>query len=281
MHIETSGKVKVATGLTTQGQGHATVFAQLVADELGCRFEDVEVVTGDTRRMPYAVGTFASRAAVMSGSAIAPGGPAGARRRCSGSPRTRSRSMRRTCRSSTAWSRSRVRRVSSIDLGTVSVLSNPLRYAFDEASKAATQFSVGDPGKPPVAEDDEPGLEGRDFYSPERATFAGGDARGDHRDRPGDRRDHDPEVRRGARLRSPDQPDDRRGPDPRRGRPGRGRRPLRADGLRRERPAPERLVHGLPDALRHRGPGHASTSTTSRLRHPSTRSGSRAPARRG
>ena len=57
----------------------------------------------------------------------------------------------------------------SIDLGTVSVLSNPLRYAFDEASKAATQFSVGDPGKPPVAEDDEPGLEGRDFYSPERA----------------------------------------------------------------------------------------------------------------
>ena len=54
------------------------------------------------------------------------------------------------------------------------MLSNPLRYAFDEASKAATQFSVGDPGKPPVAEDDEPGLEGRDFYSPERATFASG-----------------------------------------------------------------------------------------------------------
>ena len=62
----------------------------------------------------------------------------------------------------------------SIDLGTVSVLSNPLRYAFDEASKAATQFSVGDPGKPPVAEDEEPGLEGKDFYSPERATFASG-----------------------------------------------------------------------------------------------------------
>ena len=61
-----------------------------------------------------------------------------------------------------------------IDLGTVAVLSNPLRYAFDEASKAATQFSVGDPGKPPVAEDDEPGLEGRDFYSPERSTFASG-----------------------------------------------------------------------------------------------------------
>jgi carbon-monoxide dehydrogenase large subunit len=64
--------------------------------------------------------------------------------------------------------------IASIDLGTIAVLSNPLRYAFDEASKAATQFSVGDPGKPPVAEDDEPGLEGRDFYSPERSTFASG-----------------------------------------------------------------------------------------------------------
>ncbi len=70
VHIETSGKVKVATGLTTQGQGHQTAFAQIVADALGVRFEDVEVTTGDTRRMPYAVGTFASRAAVMSGSAI-------------------------------------------------------------------------------------------------------------------------------------------------------------------------------------------------------------------
>src|SRR6201989_207201 len=70
VHIETSGRVKVATGPTTQGQGHATVFAQIVADALGVPFERVEVVTGDTRRMPYAVGTFASRAAVMSGSAV-------------------------------------------------------------------------------------------------------------------------------------------------------------------------------------------------------------------
>ncbi|HYA53233.1 MAG TPA: aerobic carbon-monoxide dehydrogenase large subunit, partial [Streptosporangiaceae bacterium] len=69
--VETSGKVKVATGLTTQGQGHHTVLAQVVADELGVPFSDVEVVTGDTRRFGYAVGTFASRTAVMSGSAVA------------------------------------------------------------------------------------------------------------------------------------------------------------------------------------------------------------------
>ena len=173
VHVETTGKVKVATGLTTQGQGHQTVFAQLVADELGVRFEDVEVVTGDTRRMPYAVGTFASRAAVMSGSAIH-----------LAAKRTKEKVLRIAAEALEA-SEDDLQIVdgvvsvkgspgTSIDLGTVSVLSNPLRYAFDEASKAATQFSVGDPGKPPVAEDDEPGLEGKDFYSPERATFASG-----------------------------------------------------------------------------------------------------------
>lgn len=173
VHIETTGKVKVATGLTTQGQGHATVFAQLVADELGVKFEDVEVVTGDTRRMPYAVGTFASRAAVMSGSAIH-----------LAAKRAKEKVLRIAAEALEAAEEDleivdgvvsvKGSPGSSLDLGTVSVLSNPLRYAFDEASKAATQFSVGDPGKPPVPEDDEPGLEGRDFYSPERATFASG-----------------------------------------------------------------------------------------------------------
>ena len=172
VHVETSGKVKVATGLTTQGQGHATVFAQIVADELGVKFEDVEVVTGDTRRMPYAVGTFASRAAVMSGSAI----HLAARRAREKALRIAAEALEASVDDlEIADGVVSVRGTeTSIDLGTVAVLSNPLRYAFDEASKAATQFSVGDPGKPPVAEDDEPGLEGRDFYSPERSTFASG-----------------------------------------------------------------------------------------------------------
>jgi len=61
-----------------------------------------------------------------------------------------------------------------ISLGTVAVLSNPLRYAFDDAAKAATQFAVGDTGKPPIAEGDEPGIEGREFFSPMQSTFASG-----------------------------------------------------------------------------------------------------------
>ncbi len=172
VHVETSGKVKVATGLTTQGQGHQTAFAQIVADALGVPFEKVEVVTGDTRRMPYAVGTFASRAAVMSGSAVH-----------LAALRAREKALRIAAEALEADEADleivdgvvRVKGTESqIDLGTIAVLSNPLRYAFDEASKAATQFSVGSPGKPPVAEDDEPGLEGKDFYSPERSTFASG-----------------------------------------------------------------------------------------------------------
>jgi carbon-monoxide dehydrogenase large subunit len=173
VHIETSGKVKVATGLTTQGQGHATVFAQLVADELGVKFEDVEVVTGDTRRMPYAVGTFASRAAVMSGSAI----HLAAKRAKEKVLKIAADALEvdeKDLQIADGVVSVKGAPESSIDLGTISVLSNPLRYAFDEASKAATQFSVGDPGKPPVPEDEEPGLEGKDFYSPERATFASG-----------------------------------------------------------------------------------------------------------
>ncbi|MDQ2750622.1 MAG: molybdopterin-dependent oxidoreductase, partial [Actinomycetota bacterium] len=54
------------------------------------------------------------------------------------------------------------------------VLSNPLRYAFDDAAKAATQFAVGDTGKAPVPEDEEPGIEGRDYFSPMQSTFASG-----------------------------------------------------------------------------------------------------------
>jgi CO/xanthine dehydrogenase Mo-binding subunit len=67
--VEPSGKVRCATGVGTQGQGHFTVFAQLVADALGVDVQDVRVVTGDTREFHWGTGTFASRGAVVAGSA--------------------------------------------------------------------------------------------------------------------------------------------------------------------------------------------------------------------
>ena len=173
VNIETSGKVKVSTGLTSQGQGHQTAFAQIVADELGVPFEDIEVVTGDTRRSPYSVGTFASRAAVMSGSAIA----LSARKTKEKVLRIAAEALETTpddLEIINGVVQVKGAPASRIELGTVAVLSNPLRYAFDEASKSATQFATTDFSKPPVAEDDEPGLEGKEFYSPLRSTFASG-----------------------------------------------------------------------------------------------------------
>ncbi len=174
IQVETSGRVNVATGLTTQGQGHQTVLAQIVADELGVPIESVSVTTGDTRRMGYAVGTFASRAAVMSGNAVALAARV-----------VRAKALRIAADALEVSAddleivdglvQVKGAPATSMPLGTVAVLSNPLRYAFDEAAKAATQFAGAfDPDKPPVADDDEPGLEGRDFYSPTQATFANG-----------------------------------------------------------------------------------------------------------
>jgi CO/xanthine dehydrogenase Mo-binding subunit len=67
--VEPSGTVRLATGVGTQGQGHFTTFAQLVAEVLGVDVERVQVSTGDTREFHWGTGTFASRGAVVAGSA--------------------------------------------------------------------------------------------------------------------------------------------------------------------------------------------------------------------
>jgi len=68
--VESSGKIFVATGVGTQGQGHFTTFAQVVAEQLGVAVEDVRIVTGDTAEFHWGTGTFASRGAVVAGNAI-------------------------------------------------------------------------------------------------------------------------------------------------------------------------------------------------------------------
>ena len=57
IRVEPTGKVTVFTGSHSHGQGHETTFAQLVADELGLPFEDVEIVHGDTDKIPFGMGT--------------------------------------------------------------------------------------------------------------------------------------------------------------------------------------------------------------------------------
>ena len=68
--VQASGKISLVTGIGTQGQGHFTSFAQIVADQLGVSVRDVEVVTGDTDQFYWGAGTFASRGAVVAGNAV-------------------------------------------------------------------------------------------------------------------------------------------------------------------------------------------------------------------
>ncbi|MGY1744795.1 xanthine dehydrogenase family protein molybdopterin-binding subunit [Blastococcus sp. SYSU D00695] len=65
-----TGKVEVVTGSTPHGQGHETAWSQLVADQLGVPFEDVEVLHGDTAVSPRGMDTYGSRSLVVGGTAV-------------------------------------------------------------------------------------------------------------------------------------------------------------------------------------------------------------------
>jgi carbon-monoxide dehydrogenase large subunit len=71
VRVHPTGKITVFTGGHPHGQGEETTFAQIAAEELGARFEDVEVVHGDTDRIPFGMGTYGSRTTPVAGGAIA------------------------------------------------------------------------------------------------------------------------------------------------------------------------------------------------------------------
>ena len=69
LRIHPTGKAVIRLSVKTQGQGHETTFAQIVAHELGIPPEDVEVVHGDTDQTPFGLGTYGSRSTPVSGAA--------------------------------------------------------------------------------------------------------------------------------------------------------------------------------------------------------------------
>ncbi|TAN31682.1 xanthine dehydrogenase family protein molybdopterin-binding subunit [bacterium] len=173
VQVLVSGKVVAATGVPSQGQAHATVWAQVVADQLGVDVADVQVTSGDTRRFQWGVGTFASRSAVTAGNAMAVAAGmvaekarqiaaehlevdpadlelAGGRVRVKGSPDR------------------------GISLAAAAVLANPVRYAFGGGTDKATQFAGKARPGPPLREGEQPGLEATGFFSPSGSTWASG-----------------------------------------------------------------------------------------------------------
>jgi CO/xanthine dehydrogenase Mo-binding subunit len=173
VQVLVSGKVVASTGTPSQGQGHGTVFAQVVADALGVDVADVEVRSGDTRRLQWGVGTFASRSAVMAGNAmhVAAGLVAEKAKRIAseqlevdpqdlelegGAVRVRGAPDR------------------AVPLSALAILSNPLRYAFGGGAEMATQFRPRTRPGPPLPEGEQPGLEATGYYSPPGSTWASG-----------------------------------------------------------------------------------------------------------
>ncbi len=71
VRVHPTSSVSVYTGSSAHGQGHATTFSQIVADRLGVEVDSVEVIHGDTDKVPFGWGTYGSRSAAVGGSAVA------------------------------------------------------------------------------------------------------------------------------------------------------------------------------------------------------------------
>ena len=71
VRVHPAGKVSVFCGSHSHGQGHATTYSQIVADRLGCPIDDIAIIEGDTDRIPFGLGTWASRSISVIGTAIA------------------------------------------------------------------------------------------------------------------------------------------------------------------------------------------------------------------
>ncbi|HZE50920.1 MAG TPA: xanthine dehydrogenase family protein molybdopterin-binding subunit, partial [Jatrophihabitantaceae bacterium] len=70
IRVLATGKVEVVTGSSAHGQGHETAWSQIVADQLGIPFEDVEVIHGDTQSSPKGMDTYGSRSLSVGGTAV-------------------------------------------------------------------------------------------------------------------------------------------------------------------------------------------------------------------
>ena len=173
--ILADGTVTIAIGVGTQGQGHETVFAQVAADVLGIGPEQVRVTSGDTRRLGYGVGTFASRSAVVVGNAVHK--TVLELKRKAADVAARSLEVEPE---DLVFADGVVHVAGApekgIPLGQLATISNPLRYAFGTASQEAVLLAQRAYSKSdrPLPEGTMPGLEAIDYYSPVGGVFAFG-----------------------------------------------------------------------------------------------------------
>ena len=198
VRVHPTGTVTVFTGSHSHGQGHETTFAQVVAARLGIPVGNVEIVHGDTGRVPFGMGTYGSRSLAVGGTAI-------------------------------------VKAVDKVIAKGKKIAAHLLEAADTDIEFENGEFKVAGTDKKIAwgnvsltayvphnfpLDKLEPGLNENAFYDPTNFTYPAGtyicEVEVDQRHRQGE----DRAVRRRRRLRQHRQPDDRRGPGARRHRPG-------------------------------------------------------------
>src|SRR5438105_5484204 len=175
VRVESDGRVYVSTGVTTQGQAHYTTFAQIVADQLGGEPKDVLVTTGDSQSFYWGVGTYASHAATVAGSAM---------HLAAAKVREKAKQVAADLFEASpddieladgkVFVEDAPHR--ALTLGQVAISSNPLRYAYGENARKLMSMKLAGPRSGPALQEKyaAPGLEATEFYSPPHASFASG-----------------------------------------------------------------------------------------------------------
>jgi carbon-monoxide dehydrogenase large subunit len=152
IRVHPTGSVTVLTGAHSHGQGHETTFAQLVADKLGVPISQVDVVHGDTAKVPFGMGTYGSRSLAVGGSAMM---------------KAMDKIIAKGKRIAAHLMEASVEDV-EFDRGT-------FRVAGTDKTKSLTDISLTAyvPHNYPI-EEIEPGLEETAFYDPKNFTYPGG-----------------------------------------------------------------------------------------------------------
>lgn len=152
IRVHPTGSVTVLTGAHSHGQGHETTFAQLVADKLGVSVANVDVVHGDTAKVPFGMGTYGSRSLAVGGSA-----------------------MQKAMDKIVLKGRKIAAHLLEADVDDIEFDRGTFRVAGTDRTKSLTEISLAAyvPHNYPI-EELEPGLEETAFYDPKNFTYPGG-----------------------------------------------------------------------------------------------------------
>ncbi len=147
LRVHPTGKAILKLGVRSQGQGHETTFAQIVADELGIPPEDITVQEGDTDNTPYGLGTYASRSTPTAGAATAV-----VTRKVRDKARRIAAHMLEAAPEDLEWERGRF-------------------FVKGSPEKAKTIGEISFAAYTDVPDGEEPGLEGVNYYDPPNMTY--------------------------------------------------------------------------------------------------------------